>query len=43
LRNAGATRIVADTDTANAPMARAFERAGYRPFSVRIDYIATLG
>ncbi|NUR88482.1 MAG: GNAT family N-acetyltransferase [Nonomuraea sp.] len=32
----GATRIVADTDTGNVPMAAAFERAGYRVFAVRL-------
>ncbi|SEL82366.1 GNAT family N-acetyltransferase [Nonomuraea pusilla] len=32
----GAERIVADTDTGNVPMARAFERAGYRAFAVRL-------
>lgn len=32
----GAERIEADTDTANLPMARAFERAGYRNFAVRL-------
>ncbi|WP_214316648.1 GNAT family N-acetyltransferase [Nonomuraea sediminis] len=32
----GVQRIVADTDTGNVPMARAFERAGYRNFAVRL-------
>ncbi|MFD1537046.1 GNAT family N-acetyltransferase [Nonomuraea guangzhouensis] len=32
----GADRIVADTDAVNVPMARAFERAGYRNFAVRL-------
>ncbi len=32
----GARRIVADTDADNTPMARAFERAGYRNFAVRL-------
>ena len=32
----GAERIAADTDTTNIPMARAFERAGYRLFAVRL-------
>ncbi|MEV0383590.1 GNAT family N-acetyltransferase [Nonomuraea sp. NPDC050643] len=32
----GAQRIVADTDAENVPMARAFERAGYRNFAVRL-------
>lgn len=32
----GAQRIAADTDAANLPMARAFERAGYRLFAVRL-------
>ncbi|MEU4222982.1 GNAT family N-acetyltransferase [Nonomuraea sp. NPDC026600] len=32
----GADRIVADTDAGNVPMARAFERAGYRNFAVRL-------
>jgi GNAT superfamily N-acetyltransferase len=36
LVDAGADRIVADTDTTNVPMARAFERAGYRNFAVRL-------
>jgi GNAT superfamily N-acetyltransferase len=33
---AGAQRIVADTDTSNAPMAAAFERAGYRNHGIRL-------
>ena len=32
----GATRIRADTDSTNTPMAAAFERAGYRNFGVQI-------
>ncbi|MEV4568829.1 GNAT family N-acetyltransferase [Nonomuraea sp. NPDC049419] len=32
----GVQRIVADTDVGNVPMARAFERAGYRDFAVRL-------
>ncbi|MEV5890379.1 GNAT family N-acetyltransferase [Nonomuraea fuscirosea] len=32
----GVRRIVADTDAGNLPMARAFERAGYRNFAVRL-------
>ncbi|TXK41221.1 GNAT family N-acetyltransferase [Nonomuraea sp. C10] len=32
----GADRVVADTDTGNVPMARAFERAGYELFAVRL-------
>ena len=36
LVDAGAERIVADTDSTNVPMARAFERAGYRTFAVRL-------
>lgn len=36
LVDAGAERIVADTDMTNVPMARAFERAGYRNFAVRL-------
>ena len=32
----GAERIVADTDAGNVPMARAFGRAGYRNFAVRL-------
>ena len=36
LIDAGAERIVADTDTTNVPMARAFERAGYRNFAIRL-------
>ncbi|NBE99728.1 GNAT family N-acetyltransferase [Nonomuraea sp. KC401] len=32
----GVQRIVADTDAGNAPMARAFDRAGYRTFAVRL-------
>ncbi|MGI5291223.1 GNAT family N-acetyltransferase [Nonomuraea polychroma] len=32
----GVQRIVADTDMGNVPMARAFERAGYRNFAIRL-------
>ncbi|MFI6317941.1 GNAT family N-acetyltransferase [Nonomuraea sp. NPDC050556] len=32
----GVERILADTDTTNLPMAKAFERAGYVNFSVRL-------
>jgi RimJ/RimL family protein N-acetyltransferase len=32
----GVQRITADTDTGNVPMARAFERAGYRNFAIRL-------
>jgi RimJ/RimL family protein N-acetyltransferase len=32
----GAERIRSDTDVANVPMARTFERAGYRNFAVRL-------
>ncbi|MEU0571876.1 GNAT family N-acetyltransferase [Nonomuraea sp. NPDC005983] len=32
----GVQRVVADTDAGNAPMARAFERAGYRNFAIRL-------
>ncbi|MGW0481725.1 GNAT family N-acetyltransferase [Nonomuraea sp. NPDC003214] len=32
----GATRIAADTDAGNVPMARTFERAGYELFAVRL-------
>ncbi|SEH03334.1 Protein N-acetyltransferase, RimJ/RimL family [Nonomuraea solani] len=32
----GVQRIVADTDAGNLPMARAFERAGYRTFAIRL-------
>ena len=32
----GVRRIAADTDVGNAPMRRAFERAGYRVFAVRL-------
>ncbi|MEW9550885.1 GNAT family N-acetyltransferase [Nonomuraea sp. NPDC050783] len=32
----GVQRVVADTDRGNIPMARAFERAGYRVFAVRL-------
>ncbi len=36
LADDGAQRVRADTDLANVPMARAFERARYRNFSVRL-------
>ncbi|MEU6717152.1 GNAT family N-acetyltransferase [Nonomuraea sp. NPDC046802] len=32
----GVQRIVADTDAGNVPMARAFERGGYRNFAIRL-------
>ncbi|MFB4263493.1 hypothetical protein [Nonomuraea sp. GTA35] len=32
----GVQRIVADTDAGNGPMARVFERAGYRNFATRL-------
>ncbi|MFG1946909.1 GNAT family N-acetyltransferase [Nonomuraea sp. NPDC048826] len=32
----GADRVAADTDAGNTPMARAFERAGYELFAVRL-------
>ncbi|MEO3792286.1 GNAT family N-acetyltransferase [Nonomuraea sp. B10E15] len=32
----GVQRIVADTDSGNVPMARAFERGGYRNFAIRL-------
>ncbi|NJP94644.1 GNAT family N-acetyltransferase [Nonomuraea sp. FMUSA5-5] len=32
----GVQRIAADTDAGNVPMARAFERAGYRNFAIRL-------
>jgi RimJ/RimL family protein N-acetyltransferase len=38
LLSAGAERIRADTDTANAPMAEAFRRAGYVEFARRREY-----
>jgi ribosomal protein S18 acetylase RimI-like enzyme len=38
LRAAGATRIRADSDTRNLPMASAFRRAGFRSFSTRVVY-----
>ncbi|GAA4843519.1 GNAT family N-acetyltransferase [Kitasatospora terrestris] len=37
----GAQRIGADTDFGNAPMAAAFDRAGYRNFGVRLVLSAT--
>jgi RimJ/RimL family protein N-acetyltransferase len=36
LTGTGAERIAADTDAVNVPMARTFERAGYRNFAVRL-------
>ena len=42
LLSAGAERIRADTDTANAPMADAFRRAGYAEFARRREYEAYL-
>ncbi len=38
LHAAGPARIVADTDVANAPMAAAFRRAGFRQFATRREY-----
>jgi RimJ/RimL family protein N-acetyltransferase len=38
LADAGAPRIVADTDCANTPMRAAFARAGYREFARRWDW-----
>lgn len=38
LASTGATRIIADTDRANAPMRAAFKRGGYREFRWRDDY-----
>ena len=35
LAETGADRIRADTDFGNVPMAKAFERGGYRNFAVR--------
>ncbi|MEV0594904.1 GNAT family N-acetyltransferase [Nonomuraea cavernae] len=32
----GAARIIADTDVTNVPMARAFDRAGYDVFAIRL-------
>jgi GNAT superfamily N-acetyltransferase len=43
LVDAGAERIVADTDTTNVPMARAFERAGYSKFAIRLVLSAPRG
>ena len=40
LAGQGAGRIRADTDVANAPMAAAFERAGFDQFAIRIDLVA---
>ena len=42
LLSAGAEQIRADTDTANAPMADAFRRAGYAEFAGRREYEADL-
>jgi RimJ/RimL family protein N-acetyltransferase/predicted N-acetyltransferase YhbS len=42
LLSAGAEQIRADTDTANAPMADAFRRAGYAEFARRREYEADL-
>ncbi|MCK2219214.1 GNAT family N-acetyltransferase [Actinomadura sp. ATCC 31491] len=39
----GERRVVADTDLGNTPMARAFERAGYRVFAVRLVLSAEQG
>lgn len=39
----GAERIAADTDAGNVPMARAFERAGYENFAVRLVLSADPG
>lgn len=39
LLDAGHTRIRADTDLANRPMAAAFRRAGYSEFATRREYI----
>jgi len=38
LQSAGATRIRADTDVQNVPMAAAFRRIGYQQFRTRLDY-----
>ena len=38
LHSASLERIVADTDLANAPMAAAFDRAGYTRFATRREY-----
>ncbi len=46
LRDAGAGRVLADTDTRNLPMAAAFERAGYARFARRREYgvrLASIG
>ena len=42
LLEAGAEQIRADTDTANAPIAAAFRRAGYAEFARRREYEANL-
>ncbi|NRQ33541.1 GNAT family N-acetyltransferase [Nonomuraea sp. NN258] len=39
----GVQRIAADTDSGNVPMARAFERAGYRNFAIRLVLSAPTG
>jgi ribosomal protein S18 acetylase RimI-like enzyme len=39
----GVQRVTADTDTGNVPMARAFERAGYRNFAIRLVLSAEPG
>ncbi|GGS64252.1 GNAT family N-acetyltransferase [Nonomuraea spiralis] len=39
----GVQRIVADTDAGNVPMARAFERAGYDNFAIRLVLSADPG
>jgi hypothetical protein len=42
LEQAGAHRIVADTDTQNWPMARAFARTGWRQFATSATYEVSL-
>jgi ribosomal protein S18 acetylase RimI-like enzyme len=42
LEQAGAHRIVADTDTQNWPMARAFARTGWRQFAMSATYEVSL-
>lgn len=37
-RASGIATIIADTDTGNAPMAKAFRRAGYAQFATRREY-----
>jgi RimJ/RimL family protein N-acetyltransferase len=34
--------LIADTDVSNAPMAAAFERAGWTRFASRREYVAAL-